>query len=88
MAIDAEAWVAPYEGHQVVEALAAGKETLQLQPNSIFLSHHFSHQLQLQPDQQYFSLTPFQLQSPAPTCRAQCISRTKDSSSLLALFIG
>ena len=35
---------------------------LQLQPNSIFLSHHSSHQLQLQPAQQYFSLTAFQLQ--------------------------
>ena len=35
-----------------------------LQRYSIFLSHHSSHQLQLQlqPAQQYFSLTPFQLQ--------------------------
>ncbi|KAG2642627.1 hypothetical protein PVAP13_2KG191082 [Panicum virgatum] len=42
---------------------------LQLHPNSIFLSHHSSHQLQLQPGQQYFSLTPFQLQ---PAERSVC----------------
>ena len=73
MAIDAEAWVAPYEGHQVVEALAAGKKTLQLQPNSIFLSYHSSHQLQLQPPAPapasptvFFSHT-----IPAPACRTQ-----------------
>lgn len=30
MAIDAEACLAPYEGHQVVEALTAGKKTLKL----------------------------------------------------------
>ena len=38
MAIDAEAWVAPYEGHQVVEALTAGKKTLE----SLHLQDHLS----------------------------------------------
>uniref|UniRef100_K3YF26 Uncharacterized protein n=1 Tax=Setaria italica TaxID=4555 RepID=K3YF26_SETIT len=38
MAIDAEACLAPYEGHQVVEALTAGKKTLQL----LHLQDHLS----------------------------------------------
>ena len=36
--IDAEAWLAPYEGHQVVEALTAGKKTLE----SLHLQDHLS----------------------------------------------
>jgi len=47
---------------------AFGSQLL-LQRNSIFLSHHSNHQLQ--PAQQYFSLTP--LQPPAPACRTQCL---------------
>ena len=60
-------------GVKVIEAFTAFGRLLQLQPNSIFLSHHSSHQLQLQPAQQYFSLTSFQLQPPTPTCRTRCL---------------
>ena len=43
-----------------------------LQRYSNFLSHHFSHQLQLQPAQRYFSLTAFQLQ-PAERGDDECL---------------
>ena len=64
-----------YSGHRSVHTypITAFGLLLQLQPNSIFLSHHSSSILQLQPAQQYFSLTPLQLQPPALACRTQWI---------------
>ena len=59
-----------------------------LQRYSIFLSHHSSHQLQLQPAQQYFSLTPFQLQPPAPACRTQWLFSSDETLDLHLIICG